>query len=50
MSDEGRETLQQELIDLGMRLTQHPEAAHKNLKPVRGRKDLCKGCRCVCEG
>ena len=36
MSDEGRETLQQELMDLGVWLTQHPEAAHKNLKPVRG--------------
>ena len=36
MSDEGRETMQQELMDLGVWLTQHPKAAHKNLKPVRG--------------
>ena len=36
MSDEGRETMQQELMDLGAWLTQHPQAAHKNLKPVRG--------------
>ena len=36
MSDEGRETLQQELMDLGVWLTQHPEAAYKNLEPVRG--------------
>jgi hypothetical protein len=36
MSDEGRETMQQELLDLGVWLTQHPEAATKNLKPIRG--------------
>ncbi len=36
MSDEGRETMQQELMDLGVWLTEHPEAARKNLKPVRG--------------
>jgi hypothetical protein len=36
MSDEGRETMQQELMDLGVWLTEHPEAAHKNLEPVRG--------------
>ena len=28
--------MQQELMDLGVWLTQHPEAARKNLKPVRG--------------
>jgi hypothetical protein len=33
---EGREMMQQELMDLGAWLTQHPEAARKNLKPVRG--------------
>ena len=36
MSDEGRETMQQELMDLGAWLGEHPEAAKKNLKPVRG--------------
>ena len=36
MSDEGRETMQQELMDLGAWLTEHPEAARKNLKPIRG--------------
>ena len=28
--------MQQELMDLGVWLTQHPEATRKNLKPVRG--------------
>ena len=32
MSDEGRETMQQELMDLEVLLTQHPETA------VRGRR------------
>ena len=36
MTDEGRETMQQELMDLGAWLTRHPQAAHKNLKPIRG--------------
>jgi hypothetical protein len=36
VSDEGRETMQQELMDLGAWLTEHPEAARKNLKPIRG--------------
>ena len=37
MSDDlGRETMQQELMDLGVWLTEHPEAARKNLKPIRG--------------
>ena len=31
-----REAMQQELMDLGVWLSEHPEAAHKNLKPVRG--------------
>ena len=31
-----REAMQQELIDLGRWLTEHPKAATKNLKPVRG--------------
>ena len=30
-----REALQQELLDLGVWLAEHPEAARKNLKPVR---------------
>ena len=36
MSDEGRERIQQELMDLGAWLGEHPEAARKNLKPIRG--------------
>ncbi len=36
MSDEGRETMQQELMDLGAWLTEHPKAVRKNLKPIRG--------------
>ncbi|CAN5301614.1 hypothetical protein BH24ACT19_BH24ACT19_06860 [soil metagenome] len=31
-----REAMQQELMDLGRWLTEHPKAATKNLKPVRG--------------
>ncbi len=31
-----REAMQQELIDLGRWLTEHPEAKKKHLKPVRG--------------
>jgi hypothetical protein len=31
-----REGMQQELMDLGVWLTEHPEAARKNLKPIRG--------------
>jgi hypothetical protein len=31
-----RETMQQELMDLGAWLSEHPKAAKKNLKPVRG--------------
>jgi hypothetical protein len=31
-----REIMQQELMDLGAWLTEHPEAARKNLKPIRG--------------
>ena len=31
-----REAMQQELIDLGRWLTEHPKARDKNLKPVRG--------------
>jgi hypothetical protein len=36
MSDEGHETMQHELTDLGVRLTQHPEATAKNLKSIPG--------------
>jgi hypothetical protein len=43
MSDEGRERMQQELMDLGVWLIQHPEAAHKNLKPIRDRVVLDPG-------
>ena len=31
-----REAMQQELIDLGRWLTEHPKAYKKNLKPIRG--------------
>jgi hypothetical protein len=31
-----REAIQQELMDLGVWLSEHPEAARKNLKPIRG--------------
>jgi hypothetical protein len=43
MSDEGRETMQQELMDLGVWLIEHPEAATKNLKPIRDRVVLDPG-------
>jgi hypothetical protein len=42
MSDEGRETMQQ-LMDLGVWLIEHPEAATKNLKPIRDRVVLDPG-------
>ena len=38
-----REAMQQELIDLGRWLTEHPEAAHKNLKPIRSARVLEPG-------
>ncbi len=38
-----REMMQQELMDLGAWLTEHPEAAHKNLKPVRSARMLEPG-------
>ena len=31
-----REAMQQELMDLGVWLTNHPKAQKKNLKPIRG--------------
>ena len=31
-----REAMQQELMDLGVWLTNHPEVQKKNLKPIRG--------------
>ena len=43
MSDEGRETMQQELMELGVWLTEHPEAVKKNLKPIRGKVVLDPG-------
>ena len=39
----GRETMQQELMDLGVWLIEHPEAATKNLKPIRSAKLLQPG-------
>jgi hypothetical protein len=38
-----REAMQQELMDLGVWLTEHPEAAHKNLKPIRSARMLEPG-------
>ena len=38
-----REMMQQELMDLGAWLADHPEAAPKNLKPVRSAKLLAPG-------
>jgi hypothetical protein len=38
-----REMMQQELMDLGAWLAEHPEAAKKNLKPVRDRVLLDPG-------
>ncbi len=41
--NEARERMQQELMDLGVWLTEHPEAARKNLKPIRDRVVLDPG-------
>ncbi len=38
-----RETMQQELMDLGAWLSEHPEMAPKNLKPIRSAKVLDPG-------
>jgi hypothetical protein len=38
-----REMMQQELMDLGAWLSEHPEAAPKNLKPIRSTKALDPG-------
>jgi hypothetical protein len=38
-----RETMQQDLMDLGVWLVEHPEAAPKNLKPIRSAKVLNPG-------
>jgi hypothetical protein len=35
--------MQPELIDLARWLTEHPEAAHKNLKPIRSARMLAPG-------
>ena len=46
MSAEGRrgkEMMQQELMDLGVWLSEHPEVAPKNLKPIRSAKVLEPG-------
>jgi hypothetical protein len=37
------EPSQQELMDLGVWLIEHPEAAHKNLKPIRSARVLEPG-------
>jgi hypothetical protein len=38
-----REMMQQELMDLGVWLIEHPEAAVRNLKPIRSAKLLQPG-------
>jgi hypothetical protein len=38
-----REMMQQELMDLGAWLSEHPEAAPKNLRPIRDAKVLDPG-------
>ena len=38
-----REMMQQELMDLGVWLIEHPEAAVRNLKPIRSAKLLRPG-------
>jgi hypothetical protein len=38
-----REAMQQELMQLGLWLIEHPEAAKKNLKPIRSSKVLDPG-------
>jgi hypothetical protein len=38
-----RETMQQDLMDLGAWLSEHPGAAPKNLKPIRSAKVLDPG-------
>ena len=39
----GREMMQQDLMDLGVWLVAHPEAALRNLKPIRSSKVLEPG-------
>ena len=43
MSDEGRETMQQELMDLGVWLIEHPQVAVSNLEPIRSARVLQPG-------
>jgi len=38
-----REAMQRELMELALWLTEHPEAARKNLKPIRSAKVLDPG-------
>jgi hypothetical protein len=38
-----RETMQQDLMELGAWLSEHPAAAPKNLKPIRSAKVLAPG-------
>ena len=42
-SRQSREMMQQELMDLGVWLVEHPEAAGKNLKPIRSAEVLEPG-------
>jgi hypothetical protein len=43
MSDEGREMMQQELMELGVWLIEHPQAALSNLEPIRSARVLQPG-------
>ena len=38
-----REAMQQELMDLGVWLAEHPEAAYENLEPIRSARVLEPG-------
>ena len=38
-----REMMEQDLLDLGAWLSEHPEAANKNLKPIRTSKPIEPG-------
>jgi hypothetical protein len=43
VEERSREMMQQELMDLGLWLVEHPEAASKNLKAIRSAKVLEPG-------
>ena len=43
VEERSREMMQQDLMDLGVWLVEHPEAANRNLEPVRSAKVLEPG-------